>query len=89
MDGKIQPFETQRTKRKALNRLSEIVKNECDNCSASSLSILETDAIDSANEMKADFMAHYGYGDIEIFDLPPAIIVHAGPGVIAASFFVS
>ena len=89
MDGKIQPFETQRTKRKALNRLAEIVKNECDNCSSSSLAILETDSIDSANEMRTDFMAHYGCSDIKIFDLPPAIIVHAGPGVIAASFFVS
>jgi len=86
-DGKIQPFETQRTKKRALARLSEIIKTECPPSATSSLSILESDALQTATEMCEEFKAHFGLDTIEIFDLPPAIVVHAGPGVIAVSFF--
>jgi len=28
-----------------------------------------------------------GISSVRIYDLPPAILVHAGPGVIAVSYF--
>lgn len=88
-DGKIQPFETQRTRKRALNRLVEIIKSECPKSEASNLSILESDALQSATEMSEDFKAYFGFASVDIFNLPPAIVVHAGPGVIAASFFLN
>ena len=88
-EGKIQPFETQRTKKRALNRLAEIIKSECPKSDVSNLAILESDALQSATEMSEDFKAHFGFASVDIFNLPPAIVVHAGPGVIAASFFLN
>ncbi len=86
-EGKIQPYETQRTKKRAIARLVEIIKAECPKCDTSCLALLESDAMETANALGKDFENHFGCDKIEIFDLPPAIVVHAGPGVIAASFF--
>lgn len=88
-DGKIQPFETQRTRKRALSRLVEIVKSECPKSEASNLAILESDALQTATELSEDFKAHFGFASVDIFNLPPAIVVHVGPGVIAASFFLN
>ncbi len=88
-DGKIQPFENQRTRKRALNRLVEIVKSECPKSEASNLTILESDALQTATELSEDFKAHFGFASVDIFNLPPAIVVHVGPGVIAASFFLN
>jgi len=30
-----------------------------------------------------------GIADVPVYEMPPAIVVHAGPGVLAAGFFVS
>lgn len=86
-DGQVNQFETQRTKKKALARIIELVQNECPPDNESHLAILEADAMDDAMELRNKFMDILNIKDIRIADLPPAIIVHAGPGVLAASFF--
>jgi len=70
-----------------LARLVEIIKAECPASEGSYLTILESDALATATELSREFKAHFGYENIDIYNLPPAIVVHAGPGVIAASFF--
>jgi DegV family protein with EDD domain len=72
LDGQVRPFETQRTKKRALARIIELVAEECPNSASSHASIFQADAM-----ADAEFFAK----------LPPAIIVHAGPGVVAVSFF--
>lgn len=86
-DGQINQFESQRTKKRALARIVELVKLECPATPESHLAILEADAMEDALELKAAFSSALNINDIQICDLPPAIIVHAGPGVLAASFF--
>lgn len=85
-DGQINQFESQRTKKRALARIIELVKQECPTSPDSHLAILEADAMNDALQFKSA-LSNLPYGDISICDLPPAIIVHVGPGVIAASFF--
>ena len=87
-DGQVNPFDKQRTKKKALSRIVELVKEECQPSPESHLSILEADALEDAEALKKEFQDSLKINSIEITDLPPAIIVHAGPGVVAASFFV-
>ena len=87
-DGKIQPFESRRTKQKALNRLIEIVENECPPCNISHLSLMETDANQTAQDLKEEFMGRFNCPDIPIYDTPVAIAVHVGPGLVASTFFV-
>ncbi len=86
-DGQVNQFETQRTKKKALARIIDLVQAECPPTPESYLAILEADAMDDALELKNKFSGLLNIQDIQIADLPPAIIVHAGPGVLAASFF--
>jgi DegV family protein with EDD domain len=87
-DGQVNPFDKQRTKKKALIRIVELIKAECPPSSESHLSILEADAIKDAQALKRDFEDALNINSIQITDLPPAIIVHVGPGVVAASFFL-
>lgn len=87
-DGQVNPFDKQRTKKKALSTIVELVKNECPASDESYLAILEADAMSDALAMKQEFQNLLNIKSIQIADLPPAIIVHAGPGVVAASFFL-
>lgn len=87
-NGQVTPFEKQRTKKKALERIVELVKDECPSSAKSHLAILEADAMDDAIFIQSEFQEGLKINDIPIVDLPPAIVVHAGPGVVAASFFV-
>jgi DegV family protein with EDD domain len=87
-DGQVNPFESQRTKKKALIRLIELVKSECPRTQDSNLALLEADAMEDAIELREAFTQALSLDEIAIADLPPAIIVHAGPGVLAASFFL-
>ncbi len=87
-DGQVNPFESQRTKKKAVLRLIELVKNECPHSNESNLALLEADAMDDAIELRDSLRQELNIDEISISDLPPAIIVHAGPGVLAASFFL-
>lgn len=86
-DGQVNPFEKQRTKKKALDRIVELVLQECPSVAESNLAILEADAMDDAVALRNQFQSKLNINAIRIADLPPAIIVHAGPGVVAASFF--
>lgn len=87
-DGQVNPFDKQRTKKKALARIIELVKEECPASVDSHLAILEADAMEDAEALKKEFENHLRLDTVQITDLPPAIIVHAGPGVVAASFFI-
>ena len=86
-DGQVNPFEKQRTKKKALERIIELVLQECPPVPESHLAILQADALEDALSIKSQLQSERNYRSIQITDLPPAIIVHAGPGVVAASFF--
>ena len=87
-DGHIEPLENQRTKRRAIARLKELVAAECPRDNSACLTIMHGDALDEANAIAAEISTETGMPRPEIFNLPPAILVHAGPGVIAVSFFV-
>ena len=87
-DGQIMPFEKQRTKKKALEHIIELVTNKTLFPQISHLAILEADAREDAILLKCKLENEFGLNDIPIAKLPPAIVVHAGPGVVAVSFFV-
>jgi len=86
-DGHIEPLENQRTKRRAIARLKELIETECPRDGDSYLTIMHGDALDEANKFADDLVAETGIPRPEIYNLPPAILVHAGPGVLAVSFF--
>ena len=90
-EGIVASFESQRTHKRALARLKEIITAQCPPGPQSFLNIMHGDALDLANSFAAEIGAQLNIpvDQIPIYDLTPAILVHSGPGVIAVSFFVA
>jgi len=88
-DGQVNPFESQRSKKKAFARIIELVKEECPSSIESYLSIFQADAMQDALFLRDALINNIGVSEVPISNLPPAIVVHAGPGVVAVSFFTN
>jgi DegV family protein with EDD domain len=88
VDGHIEPVESQRTKKRAFQRLRELVLEKCPReGSDPMLSVFHIEAEADALMFADWFKKDYGVKEIPIYFCPPAIIVHAGPGVVAVSVF--
>ena len=88
-DGRVEAFEQLRTKRRAVGRLVELVAELCPHSTESHLCVMHADARAGAEAIAADLAAAQGIQVIPIYELPPAIVVHGGPGVLAVGFFRS
>lgn len=88
-DGQVEAYEQQRTKRRAIARLIEITKEECPPDSTSHLCVMHADALQEAESLANQLKESLGYKEIPIFEIPPAIVVHAGPKVMGVGFFVA
>ncbi len=87
-DGQVEPFEQLRTKKRALARLIEIVKEQCPKTDTAYLCVMQADILDEARELASRLQSEMGCGEIPTYELPPAIVVHAGPGALAVGFFI-
>jgi DegV family protein with EDD domain len=88
-DGKVEPFEKQRTHSRATARLIEIAKEQCPKDGKGYLYVMHADAKAEADKLANSLTGYFELPDIPIIDLPPAIVVHGGPGIVALSFFVN
>ncbi len=87
-DGQVEPFEQQRTKKRAVRRLVEIVEEQCPKSSEAHLCVMQADALEEAEALAAVLRSKMNLTFIPIYELPPAIVVHGGPGVMGIGFFV-
>jgi DegV family protein with EDD domain len=87
-NGRAEAVESQRTKKRAIARIKEIVENECPRSDDAWLSVSHCDAEDEAIALANDLKEMTGIQNIPIYELPPAIVVHAGPKVLEVSYFV-
>jgi len=88
-NGRVEPAESQRTKARALARIHEIVYSDCPPGNESNLSVMHGDAEAEATALAQELGNKLGMTQVPIYKLPPAILVHAGPGVLAVGYFVS
>jgi DegV family protein with EDD domain len=88
-DGHIESFDSQRTQKRAVARLKEVILSECAPKGEGRLCLMHGDAETHAREIAQELAPMLGIApaDIPIYDLTPAILVHSGPGVLAAAFF--
>lgn len=84
----MEPFEQQRTKKRAVARLLEIVEEQCPKSSEAHLCVMQADAIEEAEMLASDLRSRMHLTSIPIYELPPAIVVHGGPGVLGIGLFV-
>jgi DegV family protein with EDD domain len=87
-DGQVEPFEQQRTKKRALARLVEVVTEQCKGGDEAHLCVLQVEAESEAESLVTELMSKVPVSDIPIYGLPPAIVVHAGPRAMGVGFFV-
>lgn len=87
-DGQVEPFEQHRTRKRALGRLLEIVVEQCKGGDEAHLCVLQVEAEEEAQSFAAELKSRFPLRDIPIYQLPPAIVVHAGPKAMGVGFFV-
>ncbi len=89
-DGQVESFEQQRTRKRALARLVEVAAEQCPVPAGESahLCVIQVEAESEAQSLAAELMSRVGVPQIPIYELPPAIVVHAGPRAMGVGFFV-
>ncbi len=87
-DGRVDRYENERTHKRALARLKEIVIEQIPQDGTGYLSIMHAGVPEEGQALADDLSALIHQPDVPVLNLPPAIITHGGPGVLAAGFFV-
>jgi len=89
--GKTEAAESQRTQKRALARLKEIVLSDCPRDPEAHLCLMHGDAEALARSIAVEFSGILGVPveEIPVYDLTPAILTHSGPGVIGISYFTA
>lgn len=90
-NGHTEPYESQRTHRRALARMKEIILSDCPRAPEAHLCLMHGDVEEEANTLAAEFALALDIpqSSIPIYEMTPAILVHAGPGVLGVSYFVA
>lgn len=86
-NGQVEAFEQQRTKKRALARLMEVIMEECPQGPQSHLCVMHAYALEDAQNLVKELKTRLNVVNIPIYELPPAIATHGGPGALAIGFF--
>lgn len=83
IDGQIEPLEQARTKKRAIARLASLVQEQAEREGDPRICVMHADALEDAQLLMAELQSGFGIRNIPLYELPPAIVVHAGPGALA------
>ena len=86
-NGRVDQFERERTQKRALARLKEIVKEQADPSGEAYLTVMHAGVLEAAKALALDLEKLVGQDEVRVFNVPPAITTHAGPGVLGVGFF--
>ena len=86
-DGRIEPLESVRTKKKALRRLLELVEEQTNDWSKVHMAVVDATAPDTANSIYDELVGSVNPAEILRAGLSPVVGVHAGPGAIGVAYF--
>ena len=87
-DGRVDQYEKVRTYKHALKRLQEIVLEQAPHDSNAFLTVLHAGEPEKGRQLADDLGKEFGLIEVGIYDMPPAIVTHAGPGLLGVGFFV-
>jgi DegV family protein with EDD domain len=87
-EGQVESFEQHRTKKRALARLVEVVTEQCKGGEDAHLCVLQVEARQEAQALVEELRSRIPVSEIPIYELPPAIVVHAGPRALGVGFFL-
>lgn len=87
-NGQVNQFEKARTQKHAINRLKELVIHQAPK-SGAYLTVMHAGVPEQGQELAADLKSALGLADVPVHHMPPAIVTHGGPGILAVGFFMS
>jgi len=85
--GETTPVERPRTKAKAVRRLLEIMAERVGDSTVHVL-VHHADELEEGEKLKAEISSRFDCAEIYLTEFTPAMGVHAGPGVLAISFYI-
>lgn len=83
----VDAYTTERTRKKALAKFLEVILAECPKSEDACATIEHGGVLEQAQELAAVLKSELDVKEIPLTFLPPAIMVHGGPGVLGVSFF--
>jgi DegV family protein with EDD domain len=86
-DGHVDQFDKQRTSKQAINSILKLIVDYSKNSRNPHVTISHISAEKTALEIQKNLANSLGIENIPILLLPPAIVVHSGPGTISVSCF--
>ncbi|TCS83329.1 DegV family protein [Tepidibacillus fermentans] len=84
---KLEPFEKIRTKKKAIDRILQLLDQDARDGTPIRLSVVHADVIDEANELLEKIERTYPNIEGDISDFGPVIGAHTGPGTIGIAWY--
>ena len=87
-DGRVDQFERERTHKRALARLKEIVAQQYPKDGDGYLSVMHAGVPEEGAALASELGTLLNQPYVPVVNVPPAIVTHGGPGILAAAFFV-
>jgi DegV family protein with EDD domain len=86
-EGHVDRYESERTHRRALERLKQIVVEQAPREGLAFLTVLHAGVFEEGQALADDLSKRLNQPVVPVIDMPPAIVTHAGPGILGAGFF--
>lgn len=88
-DGKVDQFEKERTQKRAVKRMIEIVSEQVNGNTNNMITVMHADSPQEARALARELQSKLNLPVTPVItNVPPAIVTHAGPGILAIGFFV-
>ena len=88
-DGVVNPYERERTGRRAVARIKELVVGQIASGGAGLLTIMHAGRLADGETLAQDLKELVLQDEIPVVDMCPAIVTHGGPGILGVGFFTS
>jgi DegV family protein with EDD domain len=87
-DGRIEPLERQRTRKRSVSRLLELMEEKVGSQKVS-VAVLHGNAPEEAHQLQETIRERFNCDELVTSDMGPVIGVHAGPGTLGLVFYPS
>jgi fatty acid-binding protein DegV len=87
-DGKVDQYERERTHKRAIARLKEIVLEQIPKDGSGYLSVMHAGVYAQGKALADELSGLVNQPYVPVVNMPPAIVTHGGPGILGTGFFV-
>ena len=89
-NGKVDQYEKERTHKRAVSRLVEIVREQSNGNHQNMVTVMHADTPEEGKALARELQTQLNLPVTpSLTDVPPAIVTHGGPGILAVGFFVA